>query len=143
MTGPAIVVDGLRRCCGKVVALDGPSFDVAAGQPPAFGGAIHVVGTNYVNYLMPGIFAQSVAFGAMGTAVGSGRCSLAAPALDGADRGRSARAAEERKQPGPCARIRPRHRLAGAGASEPKRRAGPVSSGLRHCPHSPRRTTPA
>ncbi|HEX4831689.1 MAG TPA: ABC transporter permease [Trebonia sp.] len=36
----------------------------------AFGGAIHVPGVAYVNFLMPGIFAQSVAFGAIGTAVG-------------------------------------------------------------------------
>jgi ABC-2 type transport system permease protein/oleandomycin transport system permease protein len=36
----------------------------------AFGGAIHVPGIPYVDYLMPGIFAQSVAFGALGTAVG-------------------------------------------------------------------------
>lgn len=36
----------------------------------AFGGAIRVPGVPYVDYLMPGIFAQSVAFGAMGTAVG-------------------------------------------------------------------------
>jgi ABC-2 type transport system permease protein len=36
----------------------------------AFGGAIHVPGTSYVDYLMPGIFAQAVAFGALGTAVG-------------------------------------------------------------------------
>jgi ABC-2 type transport system permease protein len=36
----------------------------------AFGGAIHVPGTDYVNFLMPGIFAQTVAFGAIGTAVG-------------------------------------------------------------------------
>ena len=36
----------------------------------AFGGAIHVPGVNYVDYLMPGVFAQSVAFGAIGTAVG-------------------------------------------------------------------------
>jgi ABC-2 type transport system permease protein len=36
----------------------------------AFGGAIRVPGVNYVDYLMPGIFAQSVAFGAIGTAVG-------------------------------------------------------------------------
>jgi ABC-2 type transport system permease protein len=36
----------------------------------AFGGAIHVPGVNYVDYLMPGIFAQSVCFGAIGTAVG-------------------------------------------------------------------------
>jgi len=34
-----------------------------------FGGAIHVHGT-YVNYLMPGIFVQSLAFGSIGTAVG-------------------------------------------------------------------------
>jgi ABC transporter DrrB family efflux protein len=36
----------------------------------AFGGAIRVPGVDYVDYLMPGIFAQSVAFGAIGTAVG-------------------------------------------------------------------------
>src|SRR5487761_601223 len=36
----------------------------------AFGGAIRVPGVPYVDYLMPGIFAQSVAFGALGTAVG-------------------------------------------------------------------------
>jgi ABC-2 type transport system permease protein/oleandomycin transport system permease protein len=36
----------------------------------AFGGAIHVPGTDYVDFLMPGIFAQTVAFGAVGTAVG-------------------------------------------------------------------------
>ena len=36
----------------------------------AFGGAIRVPGTNYVDFLMPGIFAQTVAFGAVGTAVG-------------------------------------------------------------------------
>jgi ABC-2 type transport system permease protein/oleandomycin transport system permease protein len=36
----------------------------------AFGGAIHVAGVSYVDYLMPGIFAQAVAFGAIGTAVG-------------------------------------------------------------------------
>ena len=36
----------------------------------AFGGAIHVRGVSYVDYLMPGIFAQAVAFGGLGTAVG-------------------------------------------------------------------------
>ena len=36
----------------------------------AFGGAIHVRGVPYVDYLMPGIFAQAVAFGGLGTAVG-------------------------------------------------------------------------
>ncbi|HEY5985600.1 MAG TPA: ABC transporter permease, partial [Streptosporangiaceae bacterium] len=36
----------------------------------AFGGAIRVPGIPYVDYLVPGIFAQSVAFGALGTAVG-------------------------------------------------------------------------
>lgn len=36
----------------------------------AFGGAIHVPGVDYVHYLMPGIFAQAVCFGAIGTAVG-------------------------------------------------------------------------
>jgi ABC-2 type transport system permease protein len=36
----------------------------------AFGGAIRVPGVDYVDYLMPGVFAQSVAFSAIGTAVG-------------------------------------------------------------------------
>jgi ABC-2 type transport system permease protein len=35
-----------------------------------FGGAIHVPGVDYVNYLLPGVFAQVVAFGAVQTAVG-------------------------------------------------------------------------
>jgi ABC transporter DrrB family efflux protein len=35
-----------------------------------FGGAIHVPGRSYVDFLMPGIFAQTVAFGAMSTAIG-------------------------------------------------------------------------
>ena len=35
-----------------------------------FGGAIRVPGESYVNYLMPGIFAQTVAFGATTTGVG-------------------------------------------------------------------------
>ncbi len=36
----------------------------------AFGSAIRVPGVNYVDFLMPGVFAQAVAFGAIGTAVG-------------------------------------------------------------------------
>ena len=35
-----------------------------------FGGAITVPGNSYVDFLMPGIFVQTVVFGAMGTAVG-------------------------------------------------------------------------
>jgi len=35
-----------------------------------FGGAIHVPGGQYVNYLMPGIFVQTVAFGGVTTAIG-------------------------------------------------------------------------
>jgi ABC-2 type transport system permease protein/oleandomycin transport system permease protein len=35
-----------------------------------FGGAIRVPGGNYIAYLMPGIFVQTVVFGATGTAVG-------------------------------------------------------------------------
>jgi ABC transporter DrrB family efflux protein len=34
-----------------------------------FGGAIHVPGLSYVNYLMPGIFVQTVAFGAVTTSI--------------------------------------------------------------------------
>lgn len=36
----------------------------------AFGGAIRTPGVEYVNFLMPGIFAQTVTFGAMGTGIG-------------------------------------------------------------------------
>jgi ABC-2 type transport system permease protein/oleandomycin transport system permease protein len=36
----------------------------------AFGGAIPIPGVDYVNYLMPGIFVQTVVFGATATAVG-------------------------------------------------------------------------
>src|SRR3712207_3431802 len=35
-----------------------------------FGGAINVTGTSYVNFLMPGIFVQTVAFGSMLTGSG-------------------------------------------------------------------------
>ena len=35
-----------------------------------FGGAITVPGESYVNFLMPGIFVQTVAFGAVTTAIG-------------------------------------------------------------------------
>jgi ABC transporter DrrB family efflux protein len=35
-----------------------------------FGGAIHIPGTTYVDYLMPGVFVQTVAFGSVATAVG-------------------------------------------------------------------------
>jgi ABC transporter DrrB family efflux protein len=35
-----------------------------------FGGAIPIPGVPYVDYLMPGVFAQTVAFGAIGTATG-------------------------------------------------------------------------
>ena len=35
-----------------------------------FGGAIKVPGTRYVDYLMPGVFVQTVAFGAINTAIG-------------------------------------------------------------------------
>ena len=35
-----------------------------------FGGAIHVPGGQYVNYLMPGIFVQTVAFGGITTGIG-------------------------------------------------------------------------
>jgi ABC transporter DrrB family efflux protein len=35
-----------------------------------FGGAIQVPGVPYVDYLMPGVFAQTVVFGSMGTAIG-------------------------------------------------------------------------
>jgi ABC-2 type transport system permease protein/oleandomycin transport system permease protein len=35
-----------------------------------FGGSIHVKGTTYIDYLMPGVFVQTVAFGSVSTAVG-------------------------------------------------------------------------
>ncbi|MGI8683860.1 MAG: ABC transporter permease [Acidimicrobiales bacterium] len=36
----------------------------------AFGGAIRTPGVSYVDYLMPGIFAQTVTFGSLGTGIG-------------------------------------------------------------------------
>ncbi len=38
-----------------------------------FGGAIQVPNVNYIDYLMPGIFVQTVVFGAMGTGIGLAR----------------------------------------------------------------------
>jgi ABC-2 type transport system permease protein/oleandomycin transport system permease protein len=35
-----------------------------------FGGAIHPIGMSYVDYLIPGIFMQTVAFGSIGTSIG-------------------------------------------------------------------------
>jgi ABC-2 type transport system permease protein/oleandomycin transport system permease protein len=35
-----------------------------------FGGSIHTPGSSYVNYLMPGIFVQTVAFGSVSTSIG-------------------------------------------------------------------------
>jgi ABC-2 type transport system permease protein/oleandomycin transport system permease protein len=35
-----------------------------------FGGAIHTSATSYVNYLLPGIFVQTVAFGSVSTSIG-------------------------------------------------------------------------
>jgi ABC transporter DrrB family efflux protein len=35
-----------------------------------FGGSIHIKGTSYVDYLMPGVFVQTVAFGSVSTAIG-------------------------------------------------------------------------
>jgi len=35
-----------------------------------FGGAIQIPGRDYVDYLMPGIFVQTVSFGAINTAIG-------------------------------------------------------------------------
>jgi ABC-2 type transport system permease protein/oleandomycin transport system permease protein len=35
-----------------------------------FGGAIHIPGLDYVDFLLPGIFVQTVMFGAIGTAIG-------------------------------------------------------------------------
>ena len=35
-----------------------------------FGGAIHVPGVSYVNFLMPGIFVQTIVFGSLNTGVG-------------------------------------------------------------------------
>jgi ABC-2 type transport system permease protein/oleandomycin transport system permease protein len=35
-----------------------------------FGGAIHIPGFDYVDFLLPGIFVQTVMFGAIGTAIG-------------------------------------------------------------------------
>ena len=35
-----------------------------------FGGAIQIAGFDYVDFLLPGIFVQTVTFGAVGTAIG-------------------------------------------------------------------------
>ena len=47
-----------------------------------FGGAIRIPGTDYVDYLMPGIFVQTSVFGAIATAIG-----LATDVQSGAGRG--------------------------------------------------------
>ena len=78
----------LRRAVSDTVAVAGrnlvtivrlPQLLVFATVQPvifvllfrfAFGGAISTPGLRYVDYLMPGIFAQTVAFGAMGTGIG-------------------------------------------------------------------------
>jgi ABC-2 type transport system permease protein/oleandomycin transport system permease protein len=74
------VIDTVAVCGRNLrVLVRSPQALVFAGVQPvmfvllfryAFGGAIRVPGVAYVDYLMPGIFAQTVAFGAMGTAVG-------------------------------------------------------------------------
>jgi ABC-2 type transport system permease protein len=93
--GPGDWSPGIKKPAGRVTAALADTMDVAGRnlrtlvrtpqalvfatiQPMifvllfryAFGGAIRVPGVNYVDYLMPGVFAQSVAFGAIGTAVG-------------------------------------------------------------------------
>jgi ABC-2 type transport system permease protein/oleandomycin transport system permease protein len=59
----------MRTPQGLVFALIQPVLFVLLFRY-AFGGAIRVTGVPYVDYLVPGIFAQSVAFGAIGTGVG-------------------------------------------------------------------------
>ena len=40
------------------------------GESSGFGGAIRIPGVPYVNFMMAGIFVQTMAFGAIGTAIG-------------------------------------------------------------------------
>jgi hypothetical protein len=67
---------GSGAITGVLRALDGKAPDpesVAVHEPTlddVFGGAIRVPGVDYVDFLMPGIFTQTVCFGAIGTAVG-------------------------------------------------------------------------
>lgn len=74
------VADGLAVCGRNLRALlRRPQAVVFATIQPVifvllfryvFGGAVQVPGVRYVDYLMPGIFVQTVVFGAVGTAVG-------------------------------------------------------------------------
>ena len=88
MTTRAVAAGGIRWAVSDALALTWrnlltirrlPQLLVFATVQPllfvlmfryVFGGAIRVPGVDYVNYLMPGIFAQVVAFGAINTGVG-------------------------------------------------------------------------
>ena len=79
---------GLSRAVGDTMAVAGRNLVTIVRLPQllvfstiqpvifvllfryAFGGAISTPGLSYVDFLMPGIFAQTVAFGSMGTGIG-------------------------------------------------------------------------
>jgi ABC-2 type transport system permease protein/oleandomycin transport system permease protein len=96
----------------------------------AFGGAIHVPGPNYVDFLMPGIFAQTVAFGPVGTAVGlsgdlrTGILVRFRTPADGPDRGARR---PDRRRPGlqPACRSRHDRRRLRRRIPQPARRGRP------------------
>jgi ABC transporter DrrB family efflux protein len=77
---PGIVVDGIAFAWrGLITYRRVPQLLIFSTIQPVvfvllfryvFGGAIHVPGVDYVDYLMPGIFVQTTVFGAIGSAVG-------------------------------------------------------------------------
>ena len=81
MTTPALAAADAMAITRRnlIKYLRGPNLIVFSTVQPVmfvllfayvFGGAIRVPGVRYVDYLMPGIFAQTVAFGSINTGVG-------------------------------------------------------------------------
>lgn len=87
-THPALPDGGLRWAISDTLAMTGRNLTAARRVPQVlvfsfvqpiifvlmfryvFGGAIEVPGMSYVDYLMPGIFVQTMTFGSINTAVG-------------------------------------------------------------------------
>ena len=79
-SGPRVVADAMTLAWRNVLNIRrNPQLLVFATIQPVifvlmfryvFGGAIHIQHGSYVNYLMPGVFAQTVAFGAIQTGIG-------------------------------------------------------------------------